>query len=69
MPSVDLLHPRHLARYAVTAVMLEAMEPGVNPRTTVTSRLRDLRGLHEQREVFETLDEALVYARELYRAA
>jgi hypothetical protein len=66
MPSVDLLHPRQLVRYAVT---LEAMEGGVNPRTTVTSRLWGLRGLHERREVFETLDEALVYARELYRAA
>jgi hypothetical protein len=66
MARIDMLHPRDVARYAI---YLEAYERGVNPKTLLTARVWDHRGVRERSQVFETLDDALDYARGLYRAA
>jgi hypothetical protein len=66
MADIDMLHPRAVPRYAI---YLEAYERGVNPKTMVTARVWDLRGVRERRELFDTLEDALDYARGLFHAA
>lgn len=66
MESIDMLHPRDVARYAI---YLEAYERGVNPKTLVKARVWDNRGVRERSQVFETLEDALDYARGVFRAA
>lgn len=66
MADIDMLHPRNAPRYAIT---LEAYERGVNPKTVVTARVWDRRGVRERSQVFDTLEDALDYARGLFQAA
>jgi hypothetical protein len=66
MARIDMLHPKDVPRYAI---YLEAYERGVNPKTLVTARVWDNRGVRERSELFETLEDALDYARGLFHAA
>lgn len=65
MARIDMLHPRGGPKYAI---YLEAYERGVNPKTLVRARVWDDRGVRERSQLFDTLEDALDYARGLFPA-